>query len=206
MAVMSNQVYLLRPAIREWVKFSGATDKRSSLEKSKTMASVEIPVGAIWRFLSWLPGPLLKRKFPKHEMARLLEFEIMSRNGPVTIDLGVPATFRVWAFIANHSPFQVELDRATVRFFCSGQELKVHVLERMALRPGERKEVYLNGGIHGEQAEAICGHIDYPQARIDANLEFNAKLENFSKWVNLTGIEPAFINQGVRAASVKPAR
>lgn len=162
------------------------------------MTATELPVGLLWRLLTWLPRPILRRKFPRQRMAELLQFDIQSRHDPVTLDLGRPAVFRISAFIENKSPFHVEMDRASLVLHCAAQQLRVQLLDRVRLAPGQRSDFYLSGNVESEQADAIVQSLHLLQPRIDGFIHFNARLENFRKEVSLSGVQPVLLNSALR--------
>lgn len=162
------------------------------------MTATELPVGLMWRLLTWLPKPILRRKFPKHRMAELVQFDIHARHDPVTLDLGRPAIFRVSAFIENKSPFHIEMDRASLTLHCAAQQLRVQLLDRMRLAPGQRSDIYISGNVEADQADAIVRSMQLMQPRIDGFIHFNARLENFRKEVSLSGIQPVLVNAVMR--------
>ena len=57
---------------------------------------VAIPIGAIWRLLTWLPPFVLRRVFTTARMSDLILFDIRPRFDPVTVNLGSPASYELW--------------------------------------------------------------------------------------------------------------
>jgi hypothetical protein len=161
---------------------------------------VAIPIGAIWRLLTWLPNFILRRVFTKERLSELVLFDVRPRHDPATVNLGSPASYELWLRIINISPFLVVLDQASFKFQFGGVRLESHLLEHMQFPAGEVTDFHIEGAINEEQAAQMALHIDSLNgADLSGVMEFNCKLHSFSKsrW-QLNGIKPRVVNADYR--------
>lgn len=161
-----------------------------------------ISIGAVWRFLTWLPNFVLRRVFTKQRLSEMMLFDIRPRFDPATFNLGKPASYELWLQITNISPFLVTLDQASFKFVFGGVRLESHLLEHLHFPSGETTTFHIDGPINEEQAEHMAQHVDSETgAHLAGVLEFNCPLHNFSKntW-QLNQIRPRFVNAHLRKA------
>jgi hypothetical protein len=134
-------------------------------------------------------------------MRELLQFDVRPRYEYATVNLGEVASFEIWFQMTNLSPFQVELDRAGVDFYCSGVCLTSSSLMRISLDSGETKQLHIRGTIPDGHANHIARNAGNHCSYIEGILEFNCDLHNFSKnnW-HLNGVLPRFVNVSQRVS------
>ena len=153
----------------------------------------------IWRYLTWLPKWLLRRKYSEECLADLVTVDLRPRHEPVTVNLCSTPTCDLWFQIINSSPFVVELDRAQIDFRCAGVSLKIFYIQRKKLKPGEISDFYVSDDIPEGKANFIAEHHDRSSSFITMDMDFNCSLHSFSKQHhNLEGVMPRFINHGER--------
>lgn len=153
----------------------------------------------VWKFLIWLPNFVLRKIFTKEHLADIILVDVRPRYDYATVNLGEVASFDLWLQIINMSPFEVELDRANIKFTCSGVSIKSSVLKKMILEPGKIEELYVTEAIPDGQANQIARHLDNHQSTVEMDAEFNCKLHPFSKSTgNLSGLRPRFLNDKIR--------
>lgn len=164
------------------------------------MSIIEIATKSSWRFLTWLPKHLLKRKFTKNALADLIDFDVMPRHESVSINLGHTSSFNVCLVLTNRSPFEVELDRAKIGMFCCGHHFECYILERASIPSGEKQEFFLRGIIPNEYADAIFNGRSNHQTGLSVTAEFNCAVHNFQKRTQyLGGVRVEFVNTEWRA-------
>lgn len=153
-----------------------------------------IPIQSLWKFLTWLPSALLKRKFKPEILANLIHTDLRPRFDPATLDLGSSANFELWLQFINLSPFEVELDRAEFRLRC-GPVLKATILKRQKLMSGEITFIRLYDAMTEGQAREIKTSLGNLSVSLEGHIDFNCDLHAFSKNIGqLDGIKPRIIN------------
>jgi hypothetical protein len=151
-----------------------------------------------WKFVTWLPGYLLRVWWSKEALAARIRIDLRPRHSPVQINAGPEITRAdIWLEVQNSSPFPVELDRMTVTLYLAGSTIDYYHLERVTLRPDSRTEFHVDGYIPP-------GHIahyarNYKAASdpvaLDIHADFNSKIRNFAVHTGtLTGIQARNIN------------
>ena len=160
-----------------------------------------LSISSVWKVLNWLPPIILKRIFTKKRMGDLVLVDVRPRYDYATVNLGKVASFDLWLQMINLSPFNIELDRAELKFWCGGIIQKSSILKKYSLNSGQTLELYFSENISDDQATQIAQNLDNHQAAIELEIEFNCKLHNFSKSTgHLEGVRPRFINQDYRKA------
>lgn len=156
-------------------------------------------ISAIWRLFTWLPAFYLRRVFTKARLSELILFDLRPRFDPATINLGESASYEIWLQLTNLSPFLVEFDQASFKFFCGGVTLKSSILEHMKFESGQTQAFSIDGSIDHGQANQIARTLDNLNARLEGVMEFKSDLHSFSKkrW-SLSGINPRILNAGYR--------
>lgn len=169
------------------------------------MAIESIPVQSIWTALRWIPGALLRWYFTREKLAGLIYCDVRPRYDSVMVDLGQSPTYQVWLQVINISPFEVELDRASFRFWCGGSILNASVLDRKVIAPGEITTIFIRDVIPDGHASQIAKNIDGNQFALEGNIEFNCSITPFAKNIgHLDGIRPRVINEQVRRMTDQP--
>ena len=163
-----------------------------------------IPVQGLWKLVRWLPGFFLRWYFPKTKMAQLIYVDMLPRGDSAIVDLGESASFSLNLQIINLSPFSVELDRASFRFWVGGQMLNASILKRQTIAPGEIATLHMREIIPDGHANGIARSLQQNGngAALDGNIEFNCKLHTFAKTVgHLSGINIKIYNAQVCASA-----
>lgn len=158
-----------------------------------------LSISSIWKIFKWLPPFILRKIFTKERMGELVLVDVRPRHEYATVNLGEVASFDIWLQMINLSPFDVELDRAELRFWCGGTIQKAAILKKHSLNSGQISELHLSGNIPDGHATQIARHLENHQSAIELDIEFNCKLHNFSKCTgHLSGVLPRFVNQQMR--------
>lgn len=163
------------------------------------MALETIPIiRGVWRLLRWLPGFLLRWYFTQEKLAQLIYVDLRPRHSSAVVDLGESTSFSLYLMAINLSPFPVELDRASFRFWLGGSTMDASILKKQVIAPGEIVSLYISGTIPEGPANQFAKHPDNPVA-LDGNIEFNCNVRPFAKTVgHLDGINPIIHNAHVR--------
>ncbi len=158
-----------------------------------------IPIQSVWSILRRLPL-LLRWYFTQEKMAGLVYLDIQPRHHPVVVDLGPAASFSLYLQAINLSPFPVELDRASFRFWYGGASINAYILNKQVISPGEIACLYISEVIPDGQANQMASSPDGNPVVLDGNIEFNCKVRPFAKRVgNLDGINPKVLNAKFRS-------
>lgn len=159
-----------------------------------------IPIQGLWRLLSKLPSFVLRWNFTPEKLAHLIYIDLRPRHESAVVNLGQSATFSLWLQVINLSPFSVELDRASFRFWCGGSTLNASILNKLIITPGEIADLHLNEAIPEGLANQMAKHIESNRFALDGNIEFNCKIRSFAKNIgHLDGINVNVINAHHRA-------
>lgn len=151
-----------------------------------------------WKLVSWLPGFLLKRWWPKDALAARVRIDVRPRHSPVQINGGPEITRAdIWLELQNAGYFPIELDRMTVELSLAGSSLEFYFLNRVLIPADSRYDFHVQGPIppglithYARNLKANAGGVS-----LSIYAEFNSKIHNFSvKALSLTGIEPRNIN------------
>jgi len=163
------------------------------------MAIETIPIQGVWRLLRWLPGFLLRRYFTPEKLAELIYVDVRPRHDSAVVDLGQSASFTLYLQAINLSPFYVELDRASFRFWFGGTTSNASILKKQVIAPGEIATLCIGEAIpDGHAYQMVRLHKDN-SAALDGNIEFNCTVRSFAKTVgHLDGINPKVYNAHVR--------
>lgn len=154
-----------------------------------------LPIGIIWRAMSWLPGFILRWFFSKQWLADHTRLDVRPRHDPVTIYGGELPQALMWIVLSNRGHFPIELDRLTVEFTFGAVIVRFYHLNRVELKPNAEVELFIRGTLTSDQIAHISKNKERPQVALQLQAEFNSKVHNFN--VNtgqLTGIKPEFIN------------
>jgi len=159
----------------------------------------DLPIGSVWAIVKQLPKVILRRIFPPAKLADLVLVDIRPRHGPVSVNLGDPASFRVWLKVTNLSPFDVELDRASLKLWCGGVVASSTAQDRVPMRSGQSAELLFQGALSDGDVRQMIRNNDVQHAAIEVSAEFNCSLHNFPKRTgHLDGITPEVLNLKAR--------
>jgi hypothetical protein len=167
-----------------------------------------IPIQGLWRLLRVLPGFVLRWHFTPEKLAQLIYIDLRPRHDSALVDLGQSASFRLCLQAINLSPFSVELDRASFRFWCGGATLNASILKKQVIAPGEIVDLYLDDTIPDGYANQMAIQIKANRLvldnrfALDGNIEFNCKIRSFAKSIgHLDGINVKVYNDQFRATA-----
>ncbi|KXS32538.1 MAG: Uncharacterized protein AWT59_1371 [Candidatus Gallionella acididurans] len=159
-----------------------------------------IPIQGLWKLIRFLPGFALRWYFTPEKLAKLIYIDIRPRHDSAVVNLGQTATFTLYLQAINLSPFSVELDRASFRFWFGGVTLNASILKKQVIAPGEIADLYLNEAIPDGHANQMAKQIEGNRVALDGNIEFNCKVRSFAKTLgHLDGINAKVYNAHVRA-------
>jgi hypothetical protein len=139
-----------------------------------------IPISGLWAVVSKLPAFILRRFFPPAKLAQLIYVDIKPRSR-ATLDLGQAASFTIYLQVINLSPFVVELDRASFRFYCGGQTINASILNKQEIQPGATVVLSIRENIPDGHANTMVSFLDRNPQALDGSIEFNCKLHSFAK-------------------------
>jgi len=158
-----------------------------------------LSITEIWKYLTWLPGFIMKRLFSKKRLADLVIIDVRPRHESVSVNLSNVSSYSIYLQIINMTPFQIELDRAEIDFNCAGISLVSQHIKKVTYHPGEIAMLYIKGDIESAKADQIARMHDKNRSSINLHFEFNCKLHNFVKpQHNLDGVNPEFMNAEIR--------
>jgi hypothetical protein len=164
------------------------------------MAIETIPIQGLWKLLRFLPGFAIRWYFTPEKLAQLIYIDIRPRHDSAVVNLGQCATFTLYLQAINLSPFPIELDRASFRFWCGGSTLNASILNKQVIAPGEIAGLCLNEAIPDGHANQMAKQIEGNPFALAGNIEFNSKIRSFAKNIgHLDGINAKVFNAQHRA-------
>lgn len=150
-----------------------------------------VPVGLIWRLMSWLPGFILRKLFSQQWLSAHSRIDLRPRHDPVSIQGGELPEVMLWLDISNRGHFPIELDRLTVDFGIAGAMTRFYVLNRKALAPNEEWGLLVRGALSAAHIAHLKRNLERPNITVQVQAEFNSKIHNFSVDTGqLSGIRP----------------
>ncbi|MBT4492467.1 MAG: hypothetical protein HOC70_04425 [Gammaproteobacteria bacterium] len=127
--------------------------------------------------------------------------DMRPRHDYCSVNLGETASYDLWIEFRNLSPFDVEIDRAEVKFHCAGTTHKSAILEKVQIEAGHVWVYYAQENIGDGQANHIAKNMDNHQSAIELVVEFNCSLHSFKHLTGrLEGVKPRFVNANQRVA------
>ena len=158
-----------------------------------------ISISQIWRYFRWAPPFVLRRIFTKERLAGMVLVDVRPRHRPVSVNVSDLGSFSIYFQIVNMSPFEVELDRADIKFNCAGVELRAMHIQKAVFKSGEIGFLYVYGQISDAQADSIAKLYEKNKSSITLYCDFNCKLHGFKlAHHNLDGVNVEFINAEYR--------
>ena len=149
-----------------------------------------VAYSAIWKFMSWLPGFVVRQFITKRWLAEKTRIDVRARHSSVQIVGGEMPNATIWLNIHNGGYFPIELDRLTAELWLAGCNVQFYYLDRTLIPAGETRELYLKGNLTPGQ----IAHYTRNRAGdvlLSVRAEFNSDIHDFS--VNtgqLSGIKP----------------
>lgn len=154
-----------------------------------------IPIGVLWRLLSWLPGFVLRWFFSKNWLSAHTRIDIRPRHDPVSVYGGELPHVQLWIVIANRGHFPIEMDRLTAELTFGALIAQFFKLDKIQIAADGELEVLVQGALTGEQIAHIAKIKERPQIALQIRAEFNSKVHNFAVDTGrLEGVKPALIN------------
>lgn len=127
--------------------------------------------------------------------------DVRPRYDYCSVQLGGTASYDIWIQFRNLSPFTVEIDRAEIKFYCSGTTHKSVILEKVEIEAGTVWEHRVQENIGDGQADQIAKNIENHQSAMEITIEFNCSLHPFKHATGrLEGMKPQFVNVNQRVA------
>lgn len=156
-------------------------------------------ISQAWKYLSWLPKSILRRMFTKEKLSGMVYLDIQPRNTSARVNLGSMASTDVYFQIINMTPFEIELDRAEVEFYCAGVSLKMKHILKQSYASGQQSSFLVSEEISDAKANQIAKLFSENSSAITISCEFNCSLHHFSKHNHsLEGVNVQFINENSR--------
>ena len=164
------------------------------------MLPESISIRTLWGVLRKVPGYFLRRHFPPERLADLIYFDLQPRHDSAVVNLGPAAFFQLRLQIINLSPVDVELDRATLCFWCGGATFDINYQERQTIQPSGIASIQVRGLIPDGHANQISVHGNSNSSALSGSVEFNCKVHPFKKRLfHLDGINAKFYNAPARS-------
>lgn len=150
-----------------------------------------------WRFLSWLPGLLLRRFFSKDWLASHIAIDIRPRHNPVEISQPDSPCVRIYLQVRNNTHFEVVIDRLVLKFVYGGELANVIHLKREIFKPNEDREVFLKGQIDESRIKSLSFHHNNnpDHCGLEILAECDSKISKFTIEKYLEGIKPKVQNE-----------
>lgn len=158
---------------------------------------MDILGSSLWRLLRWLPGFVLKIIFKKHWMAENIYIDIKPRGESVRISQPDQPSVTMYLVIRNSSHFSVTIDRLLLDFYYGCKMSSPNHFERIRLKPGEEKDLFVTGDIGHDQIQSLPFqyHHNSSNCRLELFAECESKLHNFSIRRTLESIKPEILNE-----------
>ena len=137
--------------------------------------------GLASKLLRWLPNFMLRRYYTEQRLADLIYFDFMPRSEPAWVNLGQAPSVRLNLQMINLSPFEVELDRANLRFCIGGACINMPVLNRKKIKSAEISSLFLDEPLPEGHANVIARDAPDAKAWLDGQIDFNCPVRPFSK-------------------------
>ena len=137
---------------------------------------------SLWLLARYVPGLLIRWRFPRERLASLVYVDVRPRHDSVVLELHPGGTARLYGQLINLCPTSIELDRAHFSLHCGGGEVKFVELAKRWFEIGEIAEMNLHAQISGEVAAAIARFPENPIS-LDGHIEFNSAVRPFAKSV-----------------------
>jgi len=156
-----------------------------------------ISYGWAWKFVSWLPGFLLRRWWTREALAARIRIDVRPRHSPVQINGGPEITRAdIWLEVQNNGYFPVELDRMTVVLTLAGSRVQFFNLDRLPIPADSRAELHVEGPIPPGLILHYARNIKNGDiVSLSVYAEFNSKIHNFAvRRQDLSGIEARNVN------------
>ncbi|MBO1272542.1 hypothetical protein J3L11_12895 [Shewanella sp. 4t3-1-2LB] len=158
-----------------------------------------IPVKSIWSWVCKVFPWIVRWRYSREKLAKLVYVDIRPRYESVAVDLGQVASFRMYLQLINLTPFHIELDRGSFKFHCAGVNINTSILKKQKIAPGEVVTLYLNDPIPDGHADQIARYAGQSDTSLEGNIEFNCKVHSFAKTIEpLSGIKPRYLNISFR--------
>jgi hypothetical protein len=140
-----------------------------------------VAYSALWKLMGWLPGFLLRWRFPKQALIARTRIDVRNRPHAVQLNGGEVSEATIWLIINNAGYFPIELDRLTVTLQLAGTPLEFFHLDRIMLAPDSTHELHVRGPISpGALAHYKRNQSNGGMVSVSIRAEFNSKIHNFA--------------------------
>jgi hypothetical protein len=121
--------------------------------------------------------------------------DFIPRTEYAYVNMAGSASVKLAIQVMNLSPFEVELDRAVFRLQFGGPPVQLNHMKRQTLSASGRTELFLESSMTEGQCSALAACLPTPRAYLDGHMEFNCKVQNFSKSLGaMSGIQLTIVN------------
>ena len=128
--------------------------------------------------------------------------DVQPRHTSVRVNLAKPSTCDIYFQVINMTPFEIELDRAQIKFWCAGVGIKIQHINKSRFISGQSSSFCVNTEISEPNAENIAKLISENSSSITIDCEFNCDLHDFSKLNHvLDRVRVEFINSHSRQST-----
>ena len=147
----------------------------------------------IWKWFKWLPSFILRKIFNKARLADLVYIDIRPRNESFRVQLSEVSTYSVYFQIINMTPFDIELDRAEIKFNIAGSAIHYQHIKKYRLKSGQIGDLCISGNIDTSAASIIARLKDSNNCSLTMYALFKSSLHEFEKDnIYLSGINPIY--------------
>lgn len=148
----------------------------------------------IWKWFKWLPQFILRKVFNKKRLSDLVYIDIRPRNEPFRIQLSNVSSYDVYFQIINMSPFEIELDRAEIKFNLAGVSVNHQHIKKFKLKSGYIGDLLVSGNIDFSSANIIANLSASNGCQLSMYAVFKCNLHEFEKDnIYLSGINPTYV-------------
>ncbi|MCV2884476.1 hypothetical protein OE749_07205 [Aestuariibacter sp. AA17] len=163
-----------------------------------------IGISQIWRLLRWLPTFILRKLFDKQKLSELVYIDVRPRHNAVSVNTTESGDFTIYFQIINLTPFDIELDRAEIDFWCGGVKLNKQFIKKTLFSSGQVGEFSVDGKLSGTDADSIARNYPDAQATLSLCCYFNCDLHDFHiEHLNLEGVNVRYMNVEQRKARLE---
>ena len=155
--------------------------------------------GLALKLVGWMPGVLLRMRYTEVRLADLIYFDFMPRSESAWINLGQAPSVRLGLQLINLSPFEIELDRANLKFNVGGATLNLAELNRTKVGSAQVAHLFLEAPLSDGHANLLARDVPDVRAWLDGRIDFNCKVRPFAKQIrSLQEVQLKIVNAHMR--------
>ena len=155
--------------------------------------------GLASKILRWLPNFMLRRYYTEQRLADLIYFDFMPRSESALVNLGQAPSVRLNLQVINLSPFEVELDRANLKFCIGGASVSMAILNRQKIKAVELTSLFLEESLPDGHADVVARDAPDARAWLDGRIDFNCAVRPFPKQLrSLQEVQLKIVNAQMR--------